>query len=186
MKNFFDRVRRAWAGFMAGRYGNDQLNRFLIAMAFFFAILSLIFRSVLVFHVLVWILLVLCYFRMFSRNIQQRYNENTRYLQIKEKIQIFFDDRFGSGRGSRSSGNRSGYSGGPNRSNYGSGYRNGSGSGYNGYGNAGPNRASAPRSDAEHRIFRCPQCDQRVRVPRGRGKIAITCPKCGHEFIKRS
>ena len=34
--------------------------------------------------------------------------------------------------------------------------------------------------------FRCPQCGQQLRVPRGRGKISITCPKCGHQFIKKS
>ena len=40
--------------------------------------------------------------------------------------------------------------------------------------------------DREHRYFRCPQCRQTVRVPRGRGKINIRCPKCSHQFIKRS
>ena len=38
----------------------------------------------------------------------------------------------------------------------------------------------------EYRFFRCPKCRQRVRVPRGRGQICITCPKCRDEFIKRS
>lgn len=37
-----------------------------------------------------------------------------------------------------------------------------------------------------YRFFRCPDCKQRVRVPRGRGKICITCPKCKREFIKKS
>lgn len=37
-----------------------------------------------------------------------------------------------------------------------------------------------------YRFFRCPMCNQRVRVPKGRGKIAITCPKCRAEFVKRS
>ena len=40
--------------------------------------------------------------------------------------------------------------------------------------------------DREHRYYRCPRCHQTVRVPRGRGKINIRCPKCGTQFIKRS
>ena len=40
--------------------------------------------------------------------------------------------------------------------------------------------------DKEHRHFDCPRCRQPVRVPRGKGKIAITCPKCGEKFIKKT
>ncbi len=38
----------------------------------------------------------------------------------------------------------------------------------------------------DYRFYHCPSCSQKVRVPRGRGKIAITCPKCKTEFIKKS
>lgn len=38
----------------------------------------------------------------------------------------------------------------------------------------------------EYRFYKCPGCGQKVRVPRGRGRIAITCPKCRKEFIKKS
>lgn len=38
----------------------------------------------------------------------------------------------------------------------------------------------------EYRIFKCPECKQKLRVPRGKGKIAIRCRKCGHEFIRKS
>ncbi|MBO5316926.1 MAG: hypothetical protein J6A74_00580 [Oscillospiraceae bacterium] len=40
--------------------------------------------------------------------------------------------------------------------------------------------------DREHRYYDCPRCRQPVRVPRGRGKIAITCPKCREKFIRKS
>lgn len=40
--------------------------------------------------------------------------------------------------------------------------------------------------DGEHRYFRCPGCKQRVRVPRGKGKLNIRCPKCGCKFVRKS
>lgn len=40
--------------------------------------------------------------------------------------------------------------------------------------------------DREHRYFDCPRCRQQVRVPRGKGKIAITCPKCREKFVKKT
>ena len=40
--------------------------------------------------------------------------------------------------------------------------------------------------DREHRYFDCPRCRQPVRVPRKKGKIAITCPKCKEKFIRKT
>ena len=40
--------------------------------------------------------------------------------------------------------------------------------------------------DREHKYFNCPRCRQPVRVPRGKGKIAITCPKCKERFVRKS
>ena len=40
--------------------------------------------------------------------------------------------------------------------------------------------------DREHKYFDCPRCRQPVRVPRGKGKIAITCPKCKEKFTRKS
>ena len=40
--------------------------------------------------------------------------------------------------------------------------------------------------DREHRYYDCPRCRQPIRVPRGKGKISITCPKCKEKFIKKT
>lgn len=45
---------------------------------------------------------------------------------------------------------------------------------------------SASSSSSTHTIFMCKKCHQKIRVPRGKGKIEITCPKCQYRFIKRS
>jgi len=37
-----------------------------------------------------------------------------------------------------------------------------------------------------HRIFKCPTCRQKIRVPKGKGRIEIRCPKCNTKFIKNS
>ena len=40
--------------------------------------------------------------------------------------------------------------------------------------------------DRQNRYFSCPRCRQRVRVPRGKGKIVIKCPACGERFTKKT
>lgn len=40
--------------------------------------------------------------------------------------------------------------------------------------------------DRQHRYFDCPKCHQMVRVPRGKGKISITCPRCKEKFVRKT
>ena len=37
-----------------------------------------------------------------------------------------------------------------------------------------------------HKIFKCPNCSQKIRVPRGKGDIKIKCPSCRIEFVQNT
>lgn len=41
-------------------------------------------------------------------------------------------------------------------------------------------------TDKTHRYFKCPKCKTEIRVPKNKGKIRITCPKCSEQFIKNT
>ncbi len=36
-----------------------------------------------------------------------------------------------------------------------------------------------------YKHFKCPSCGQKIRIPRGRGKVEVRCPKCSNRFIKK-
>ncbi len=42
------------------------------------------------------------------------------------------------------------------------------------------------RENKSYKFFKCPACHNVLRVPRGKGKIKITCPKCGERFSGKS
>ena len=37
-----------------------------------------------------------------------------------------------------------------------------------------------------HKFFKCPGCANTLRVPKGKGRLQITCPKCGERFFKKT
>lgn len=52
--------------------------------------------------------------------------------------------------------------------------------------NAAYLRTLARLKDRSNRYYRCPHCRQLVRVPRGKGRIKISCPTCHGQFIKKT
>ena len=48
------------------------------------------------------------------------------------------------------------------------------------------NVSKSRRQDREHCYFKCPNCGQQLRVPKGKGKISITCRSCGVSFEKKT
>lgn len=65
---------------------------------------------------------------------------------------------------------------------------------YNGYDAGGSaagqqqkkEKQAKPKADKDHKIYKCPQCKSYLRLPKGKGKILITCSNCGHKFEKKT
>lgn len=129
-----DKFRR----FMIGRYGTDQFSQFLVFAALLCIVLSFFFRSSL-WRLLILVLIIFSYYRIFSKNHQKRYEENQRFLQAKGRFMSWFD-----------------------KEKYLLGQKK------------------------DFRIYTCPGCRQKIRIPKGKGKIMVRCPKCRTEFAKRS
>jgi len=92
MRNFMNNLRNRFVRFMYGRYGLDQMGRFmsntLMVMLVISLVLSLLFGGTLIGQVLYYaslILLIWMYFRMFSKNIYKRQLENTKFLELQRK-----------------------------------------------------------------------------------------------------
>ncbi len=81
---FLSDARQRTARFMVGRNGNDQFNVFLMICSLVLILLSTLLGGKL--FLLVLALLVYIYFRMLSRNIYRRQDENSRYLRAKYKL----------------------------------------------------------------------------------------------------
>ncbi len=93
----FQRFRNTVARFMWGRYGNDQLNRFLFIAYFIIWVISLFFRDAIwgvVFALVLWSILGVLLFRTLSRNIPARQMENRRYLRIWNAVRRWFAHQF--------------------------------------------------------------------------------------------
>ena len=152
-----------FANLMRGRYGNDNLNRFLLIVSVILIIADMFVRRRLL-YMLAVLILIYVYCRMFSRNINARYRENQKFLQFTAKFRR---------------------NGGPGNASYGGAYGGGQYGNTANSGSAGWVRKEKPAKDRDHKIFKCPVCGEKLRVPKGAGKISITCPHCGEKFIKK-
>lgn len=157
--------------FMRGRYGWDQLGMFLMIASFVVEILGRILRVRLIYCVglgmFIWM-----FYRMLSRNIAARAGENQRYIALRNRFANW--RYFRQGRNGKA-GNGGNYGGGGNRGNVYQGdftYEQ----------QAKRNRRAQKKGEPVYCYYYCPSCKQQVRVPAGKGKVRVTCPRCGEKF----
>ena len=81
-------MREKIARFMAGRNGNDQLNRFLLLVDIVLLLIAALFKDGIGRYVypFVFVLLAYAYFRMLSRNVYKRREENGKYIRARYKV----------------------------------------------------------------------------------------------------
>ena len=127
---------------MIGRYGMDQLGQFMVWAVLVLIVINLFVRASLpstILDTLELVGLITMYFRMFSKNVGKRYQENQVFLRMRFYVTEYWRKvkfSFTQGR--------------------------------------------------TYRIVKCPNCGQKIRIPRGHGKVSIHCPKCKPDFIKKT
>ena len=92
MRNFLDRLRWKLQMFMRGRNGVDELNRILTYAMLSVYVISLITKSTLLYYIS-FIGLIYITFRMLSRNLYVRREENRKFMTWMETTRIKFEQR---------------------------------------------------------------------------------------------
>lgn len=124
-------MREKIAKFMQGRYGVDELGRFMTGASLVILLLEL-FTGWYWLTFVFWAVFILIYYRMFSRDYGKRQQENQKFLNLRYRFRTKW------------------------------------------------------YQTKQYHIYKCPGCHQKIRIPRGKGKIMVRCPKCNMEFMKRS
>ena len=137
--NFRQRI----AQFMYGRNGYDAFSQFLLIAAIGLVVLSMVFSWLppvaLVLQLGEYVVLIYCIFRVMSRNVYKRQQENAHYYELRQAFQRWLrgvKDRW--------------------------------------------------QQRKEYKFFRCPSCHALLRVPRGKGRLQLTCRKCGNRFERKT
>lgn len=123
--------------FMMGRYGTDQLSMAILILGMLLTFISDAISSSIL-RLLSYVAFGICIFRMLSKNIAKRQQENYKFMKLWNPINGSLQAKLTILKGIRT-----------------------------------------------YKYFKCPNCKQMLRAPRGRGKIVVTCQKCKTKFNKQ-
>lgn len=123
---------------MIGRYGQDELGKFILSLAIILLIINLFVKTAAL-SAAALVLIIYSYYRIFSRDVRARYAENKKFLTSLDPLRRkFFSSK-----------------------------------------NKYDNRKV-------YKYIKCPKCKFEMKVPKNKGKIRVTCKKCGEKFIVKS
>ena len=143
----------------------DELNRTMLITALVLTIIGMFFFEFgtwprYVFSALAAALLILLVVRMTSRNQTKRNQENMRFLTITTEVGDWFRRTFRQGTTANGS--------------------------YQAPRAKKSGKKPSWNDMRQYKYLLCPQCGQRLRVPRGKGRIRVTCTNCGNVFETKS
>jgi predicted RNA-binding Zn-ribbon protein involved in translation (DUF1610 family) len=127
----WDKIKWHLQRFMIGRNGRDEIGMLVLWISAVLCLISAVFRTPFL-DILAWLGIIYVIYRICSKDVYKRREENQKFLQEIEFIKL---------------------------------------------------RISVRKT---HKIYRCKGCGRKIRVPRGKGKIEITCPLCGRKMIHRT
>ena len=136
--NWKEKLRYGLGRMLYGRYGMDELGKFLWALVMIMLIVNLFVPNLILTAVML-VTIILMYARFFSKRYDRRRAENSAYLKLSVPFRRTFSTLY-----------------------------------------------LRIRDRKSYRYYYCPDCRQRLRVPKGKGMITITCPKCHKKFDARS
>lgn len=167
---FFNNLGDKLGTFMIGRNGSDRLGRWALGAAVVVLVINVFIPNPIL-MMISYALLFYSVYRMFSTNTAARARENERFED--------FLGRFPFGRhGTTSSNSKTGSTSHQTSSS-------------NTQASTTANNTAKPHrpttsTDTEKMKISCEQCGQSLSVPRGRGTLKVTCPKCNHQMKVKS
>ncbi|MCR5702197.1 MAG: hypothetical protein K6G76_08650 [Lachnospiraceae bacterium] len=129
---------------MERRCGQDELNNFIMLIGFVFVMIAL-FSHKWVFVLLGFAFVLVCYLRVFSKNLDARRKENDLYMRYMGKTVEFSN-----------------------------------------YVKLVVKMYIRSLKDKEYMYFVCSNCKQVIRLPKGKNKVSVRCPKCSSTYVKRT
>lgn len=146
LKKYITMFREDMKEVMSRRCGLDELNNFIMLLGFLYVIAAFfVHRWKWVFVLTAFVFIVLCYMRVFSKDLEKRRKENDFYMRYMGSTVRFVK-----------------------------------------YLTTSVKMKFKTMKDTEYAYFVCSSCGQILRVPKGKLKVSIRCPKCNQTFVKRT